>query len=117
MQVLKVFVIGMAAVIVIGTGVLAYGWTHHWNKNSVTPDVAPTVPADRVHAPLTDLDAGAAPFDVNVPLPDGMHFEQMEATGGRVLLRFSGPEGERIVVIDPRSGRVAGAIGIAPPGK
>ncbi len=119
MQVLKVIVIGLAVVIVVGTGVLAYGWTHHWNRSASTADAPPNPPPDHVHAPMTDTDASAdgAPYDVTVPAPEGMHFEQMAVAGNRALLRFSGPQGERILVVDPRSGRVTGAIGVTAAGK
>lgn len=115
MQGIKALVIGMGVLIVVGTAVLIYGWTHNWNKANAPVEASSAA----IHAPLTDADAAAngVPYDVKVPLPEGAHFEQMTATGDRVLLRFSGPGGERIVVIDPRTGHISGSIGVAPPAK
>lgn len=116
MQLIKALVIGMSVVIAVGFAVLVYGWLHHWGKTMSSSEVAA---AQTARAPLTEAEtrANAAPFDITVPAPEGMHFEQMVASGGRTLLRFSGPQGERIVVVDPQSGRVAGTIGVPAAGK
>ncbi len=116
MQGIKALVIGMGMLILVGTAVLIYGWTHQWSKATAPANASQTA---SVRAPSTDSDAAVngAPYDVTVPLPDGAHFEQMTATSDRVLLRFSGPGGERIVAIDPRTGHISGSIGVPVPSK
>ncbi|HEY1720675.1 MAG TPA: hypothetical protein VGG27_05480 [Magnetospirillaceae bacterium] len=115
MQVIKAFVIGMGALILIGVAVLIYGWTHHWNKSGQAAPVVTNQAEPR--APMSDPSPAAAPYDMTVPPPEGTHFEQMAVVGDRALLRFSGPQGESIVVVDPRTGHVTGTIGVPASGK
>lgn len=103
MQGLKALVFGMAALLLAGIGVLAWGLARHWQGAEM---------------PAAAGDADAQSFAAaQVPAPPGMRFEQMTATADRVLIRFSGAEGERIVVLDARSGRVTGTIQIPPADK
>ena len=103
MRLLKALVIGMGAAIVLGIAALAWLLLDRWGLHAAGQGGGITA------------DAGYTAMQV--PTPDGMRFEQMTATADRVLLRFSGPEGERIVVVDPRSGQVTGSIAIPPPPK
>jgi hypothetical protein len=103
MRLLKVFVILMALVIAVGAGVLVWGFAHHWNRMAASGDAAAASPA-------ADSSYAAA----EIPAPNGMSFAQMATTSDRLLLRFSGPQGERIVVVDPRTGRVTGNIAVTP---
>jgi hypothetical protein len=102
MRLLKAFVIGMGLLIVIGGALLVWGLAHQWNRSAQVG--APPTPTD------TDLGYVAA----EVPAPAGMSLTQMTATSDRVLLRFSGPQGDRILVVDPRSGRITGNIAVTP---
>jgi hypothetical protein len=121
MQLLKVFVVTMALVILVGIGVLAYGMAHHWNKLGGTAEqaAAPAAPLSGSEAaPARDATAtSATPYAITVPAPAGMHLEQMSTAGSRALLRFTGPQGDRIVVVDPSSGRVTGTISVPPAGQ
>ena len=110
MRLLKAFVIGMGVLIVVGGGVIAWGLVRQWNQHG--PGGGATA--------VTSLAAPAAEqayASVDVPAPEGMKFVQMTTTADRVLLHFSGPDGERIVMVDPRTGRVTGTISVAPSGK
>ena len=107
MQLLKVLVIGMAGLIAIGIAVLAWGLSSHWGRLAGPAQ-------DQPSAPLAGEGGYVA---AEVPAPAGTHLEQMATTSDRLLLRFAGPEGDRIVIVDPHSGRVTGTIAIAPGGK
>ena len=120
---LKAVVIGMAGLIVIGITVMAWGLAHHWtgllSPSSTSAAAGPSVAAPR--APITAVTtatttAGAPPVALTVPPPEGMHFEQMVATDGMVVLRFAGPQGQRIVTVDPRTGQIGATIAVPPGG-
>ena len=108
MNLLKAFVIGMGLLIAIGVAVLAYGFAHQWGKSAAPP---------AAQAPAAPVSAEPAAVATDVIAPPGTHFEQMSTTSDRLLLRFSGPDGERILAVDPRTGRVTGTISVAPPAK
>ena len=111
MQFIKVIVVVMALLIVAGVGVLGWGLTHRWNRLGAASEPA-AMAAAPVAAPVSGADAGYAAIDV--PAPPGTSFAQMETAGDRVLLRFTGAAGEKIVVIDPRTGRITANISISP---
>jgi hypothetical protein len=95
MKALKALVIALALVIVAGIGILVWGMTR----------TAHPVAANEAH-----LDAIAAPLELDPP--PGMQFEQMSAAGDRLALRFAGAKGQRILLIDPRTGAVTGTISV-----
>jgi hypothetical protein len=103
MRLLKLIVIVMALVIVAGGGVLVWSLAHHWNRL-----------AGNAEAPIAAPASDSSYASVEVPAPAGMSFAQMAATTDRLILRFTGAQGERIVIIDPRTGRVAGTIAVTP---
>jgi len=103
MRLLKAFVIFMALAIAVGAGALVWGLAHHWNRAVASGDATSAVPA-----------ADSSYVAAEIPAPNGMTFAQMSATSDRLLLRFSGPAGDRIVVVDPRTGRVTGNIAVTP---
>jgi len=47
-------------------------------------------------------------------LPPGSRLEQMSTTADRVILRLMGPEGEKLIVLDPTNGHVAGKVTLTP---
>lgn len=51
---------------------------------------------------------------VAVPLPAGARVEQVLAVGDRLVLRLAGTGPERLLVLDPSSGTVAGGFELAP---
>jgi hypothetical protein len=103
MKSLKALVIGMGLLIVIGLALLGYGLYRNTGHRSV----AKAVPVD-----VGDVEHGY--FSVDLPVPAGNHLEQMAVAGDRVILRFSGADGERILVLDPRTGHLTGTIALVP---
>ena len=111
MNLLKALVVGMGGLIAVGIAVLAWGLAHHWGRGEQGASIS-------VAAPVSGSAAADPAFSAtDVAAPPGTHFEQMAATADRLLLRFSGLDGERIVVVDPRTGRVTGTISVAPGAK
>lgn len=104
MKSLKALVIGMGLLIVVGLGLLGYGLYRN------TMHVASTKAA----VPGGTGEGGNTYFAVDVPVSAGNHLEQMAVAGERVILRFSGADGERILVLDPLTGRLAGTISLVP---
>lgn len=96
MKALKTLVISMGLLIVIGLGFVGYGLTR--GKSHPAPAATPGT---------TDL---AALFATRYPLPKGTRLEQAFAAGDRVVLRLSGAEGDKLVLLDSRTGQLAGTI-------
>lgn len=121
MGLLKSVVIGTAILIVVGIGVLIWGVTHHWNDSSTKTASPAAAPASSATVPATVAPAapGAAPESIaaEIAVPEGTHLEQMSTTADRLILRFAGPQGDRIMVVDPKSGRVTGTISVVPASK
>jgi len=98
MRALKVLTIVMGVMIVAGTGVLV------------------AVIAHRMSAPT----AGRAPVAAEAPLalvlhePAGTRIAGIAAAGDRLAVRLQGGGADRVVLVDPRSGTVAGRITLAP---
>ena len=105
MKALKFLVLAMAALIVVGIAVLAWGIVHKARRLHAGAERPPSV--------ATAIEPGGY-FTADVEAPPGMHLEQMAVAGERVLLRYVGPDGGRIVVLDPRNGRIAGTIALEP---
>ncbi|PKU26456.1 hypothetical protein [Telmatospirillum siberiense] len=100
MKALKALVIGMGMLIVVGLGLLGFGLY----RNTLHPAQAKAGAGE-----------GAGPyFSVELPVASGSHLEQMAVAGDRVILRFSGGEGERILVLDPQTGHLAGTVSLVP---
>jgi hypothetical protein len=118
MGLIKALVIGMAGLIVAVVAVIGWGLTHHWTGlihggGKAESAAATAAPAAPISGPS---DPASAPSLTNtMPAPPGMHFEQMATTADGIVLRFSGPEGERIVVVDPHTGQARAAITITEP--
>lgn len=114
MRLLKAFVIGMAVLTVVGVGVLIWGLVHQWNKAGERPSVASATPIAAPRSEPSAASTPAEPFAASIAAPSGMRLDQMAATADRVLLRFAGPAGERILVVDPKSGQVTGTLSVIP---
>ncbi|HIJ62959.1 MAG TPA: hypothetical protein HPQ04_09740 [Rhodospirillaceae bacterium] len=91
----------MGILLVIGLGVLGWGVTR--GMHTATS-----------HGGGAD---GGSTFTAEVMLPPGSHLEQMTTAGDRIVLRLSGGESERILVVDPHSGQVSGRITLVPDGR
>ncbi|HXP96105.1 MAG TPA: hypothetical protein VN809_05285 [Telmatospirillum sp.] len=103
MKSLKALVIGMGLLIVIGLALLGYGLYRNMGH----------APSAKAVAKGTG-DVGQAYFSVDLPVAAGNRLEQMAVAGDKVILRFSGSDGERILVLDPVTGHLTGAISLIP---
>lgn len=109
MKTLKILVAGMAVLIVIGLGLLGWGMSrtvHKVGAGNQTVSALPTPPASQ--APV----AGGGYFSADISMPAGSHLEQLSTTDNRVILRLSGPDGERLLVLDPLNGHVTGTVNL-----
>lgn len=102
MKALKALVIFLGVLIVAGVGLVIYGVS---SKIGPKPASAPTVSI-----------AADAPFgSVDIPLPDGASVQQIFAAGDRVIVRVGTGTGngaaDRLIVLDPAHGRIAGSFG------
>ncbi len=113
MNALKGLVIGMAVLIVLGMGLLAYGLYHKatdpdFKLFDLSPETSP--------ASSGVLKPGPAFGDLELPLPEGCVISDLEADGNRLYVRTapSGPAPIRncakIFVIDPMGGTVLGTV-------
>ncbi len=101
MKALKTLVIGMGLLIVIGIGLVGFGLAR--GKHPATPVT---------ESGATDIKSGF--FTSELPVPRGAKLEQVTATGDRLVLRFSSAEGDKLVLLDARSGQLAGTITLIP---
>jgi hypothetical protein len=97
MRALKVLTIVMGVMILAGTGVLV------------------AVIAHRVSAPASGrgLAAGSALQALVLNEPAGTRIAGIAAVGDRLAVQLQGGGADRVVLIDPRSGTVAGRITLA----
>ena len=102
MKALKILVISMALLIVVGLGFVGYGVMRKTPHPAATPGTV-----EMAASP-------AAPFGFQYPTPKGFKLEQVLAAGDRVVLRYSAPDGDRLVFIDSHSGQIAGTILLPP---
>lgn len=104
MRAIKGLVVFLGVLLLAGLGLLGYGL---YSKAPVkgTPSAASVAPAV---APVADFGQLA------VPVPAGSRIEQMMVAGERVVLRLSGGGPERILVLDPGQGKVAGGFVLTP---
>ena len=98
MKALKTLVAGMGLLLVVGLGFI--GWGISRNMHSSAPAAARS-------------DAGST-FTAEVMVPAGSRLDQMTTAGDRIVLRFSGGDGDRILVVDPHNGQVTGRITLVP---
>jgi len=105
MKALKGLVAFLGLLLVAGLALLGYGL---YSKSHVKGS-----PAAAMETSATET--GTAVFGtVQVSLPAGTRVEQMLGVGDRVVLRLAGGGPDRLLVIDPGRGRVAGAFVLAP---
>jgi hypothetical protein len=102
MKAIKGLVIFMGLLLVAGLGLLGYGMSIKAHQTG--PRAAAGAAAG----------AGSLFGAVEVPLAAGAHVEQMVVAGDRVVLRVLGAGPERLVVLDPGQGRVAGSFVMTP---
>jgi len=98
MKALKALVFGMGILIVVGIGLVGYALVRGKQKPPMQP---------------VTLEAHE-PFAARVPVPPGARLEQVTASGDRIILRFSGSDGDRLVLLDAETGRPAGTVTLVP---
>lgn len=104
MRAIKGLVLFLGVLLLAGLGVLGYGL-----YSKAPGKGTPSAGAGRAAAP------SVAEFgQLAVPVPAGARIEQMVVAGDRVVLRLSGGGPERIVVLDPGLGKVAGGFVLTP---
>jgi len=106
MKALKALVIFMTVLMVGGLGLLGWGLVNKVPRGKAANHAATAGAATAADG----ADFGA----VDVPLPAGTRVEQMAVAGERVVLRVTGGGAERLIVLDPAQGRVAGSFVLAP---
>ncbi|KIL96980.1 hypothetical protein CCC_01773 [Paramagnetospirillum magnetotacticum MS-1] len=104
MRAIKGLVLFLGVLLLAGLGVLGYG-LYSKAPGKGTPSAALGRAAA---APVAEFGQLA------VPIPAGSRVEQMMVAGERVVLRMTGGGPERIVVLDPNSGKVAGGFVLTP---
>lgn len=108
MRAIKGLVAFLGVLLVAGLALLGYGlYTKAPLKG--TPAASPGM------ASGTPAVAGVAEFgQLAVPVPAGSRIEQMVVAGDRVVVRLAGGGPERILVLDPGQGKVAGGFVLTP---
>ncbi len=114
MKLLKVLVLVMAILIVAGLGLLGWGLTHNVGHKHGAAPVVTALPVPPAALPAAAPVASSVPYRTELALPAGTRLEQMAATADRVILRLSDATGQRLLVLDPVSGRVAGSVILRP---
>jgi hypothetical protein len=100
---LKILVISLGVVIIAGTAVVVGTIIHRIGERGE--------PGDR-NAPRGGA-AGPAFGDVRIDVPRGSRIEQSHVVDDRIILRLSTREGAtRLLVIDLKTGREIGRIGV-----
>jgi hypothetical protein len=102
MKALKALVITMGLLIVVGVGLVGYALVRG------KPGSAPAIAEN----PATGVKGGY--FTSELPVPKGARLDQVSAAGDRLVLRFSSPEGEKLVLLDSHTGQLAGTISLIP---
>ena len=99
MRALKVLTIVMGVMILAGTGVLVATIAHRIASRSAGAGSLP--------------DGDAAPIAVVLDEPAGTRIAGIAAAGDRLALQLQGGGGDRVVLVDPRSGALEGRITLA----
>ena len=103
MRALKIATIVMAVMIVLGTGVLVFAIVHRAS--------APSAPARVAAEPATTT--GLASVSAVLDEPAGTHIAGIAAVENRLAVSLQGGGADRIVLIDPATGKVVGKISLA----
>ena len=96
MKAIKALVAFMGALLVAGLALL--GWGLYSQSGKMATKAKPSA--------IVSGDFGA----VSVPLPAGAQVQQALVAGDRVVLRITGGGPERLIVLDPSSGAIAGSF-------
>lgn len=100
---IKALVAFMGVLLIAGLAVLG------WGLSNTSKSVGKAKPAV-----LGVATAGEAFGTLAVPVPAGARVEQTLVVGERLVVRLSGAGGERLLVLDPAEGKVAGSFVLTP---
>lgn len=114
MRALKVLVVVMGVLIIVGTATLIAVIAHRMAAPAAGPGAHGTTASADTAVPSAAPPAAApvAPFARLLDEPDGTRISGMTAAGDRLAVALQGGGPDRIVLIDPRDGRVAGRLRI-----
>lgn len=122
MRALKVLVVVMGVLIIVGTATLIAVIAHRMAAPAAGPgahgttasaDTAvPSAAPPAVPSATPPAAAPVAPFARLLDEPDGTRISGMTAAGDRLAVALQGGGPDRIVLIDPRDGHVAGRLRI-----
>jgi len=101
MHTLKTIVIALGVVLVAGFGLLIYGLTQNWHRTAG----GPPSPAPTARVPVAGATWGTIPVGAANERIAGV-----TASGELVVVHITGDQGNRLVVVDPRNGRVVGSF-------
>lgn len=96
MKAIKALVAFMGALLLAGLALLGWGLYSQSGKMATKAKPSATVSGDFAA--------------VSVPLPAGAQVQQVLVAGDRVVLRITGGGPERLIVLDPSTGTVAGSF-------
>jgi hypothetical protein len=111
MRALKTLVIGMGVLIV--TGLTFLGWGLYRNTHRVAANRPAGEAVSELPQPAPVTPPGGY-FSSELPIPSGSKLEQVTTAGDRIVLRFTGGDGDRLLVVDPHNGQVTGSIALVP---
>jgi hypothetical protein len=103
---LKALVAILGALIVLGTAVVVGTVIHRlYARVSAPPSMVVAVAPPPV---------GVAPLAVGAALAKGERIEGIAGAGGDVAVWVNGPAGDRVLLLDPATGRVSVGLSAAP---
>ncbi len=98
---LKALVGILGVLIVVGTAVVIGTVIHRLYARNDAPSMAQPLATPAAPAPALPAPAGLA----STVLPPGEHIAGIAAAGGRIAVWVSGPQGDRLLLVDPLSGQ------------
>jgi hypothetical protein len=128
MQALKGLVAGMAILIVIAMSTIAYGlyrksddpdfkfFSLGGDETAQTTSQPPAVPVPATTGVATASAIPRAFGEVMLALPQGCSISAVSGDGARIFLKIgpSGPNCERVIVVDAANGSLLGTLKVAP---
>jgi len=101
----KALALFLGIVLIAGLGLVVHAVT-----SRITQPARPAGAA----APPSAGAAGGLWSPVPIPLATDEEVAEITAAGDRLVVHLSGPQGDRLLVLDPAAGRVAGSFVLTP---
>jgi hypothetical protein len=98
MHTLKTIVIALGVVLVAGFGLLIYGLTQNWHR-------AAEAPSSAVRPPIAGSTWGSVSLG-----GANERITSVTVSGDLIVVQLTADQGSRLVVVDPRNGRVVGSF-------